>query len=225
MKKIFIDVFEDDQDIIAWQKNHKIDYDFYNILYYAKEKYELRITDMADYFGVKRQTIYNYFKLHTEALPSNVKTQIAEIYGYLTFNEVLRVEKLVQKHEIKSYPILKEALGNETHPGTMPEEYFEIYEVHPGVMHEKEFSLKLAYNFKLLWQNAINPKTKSTNVQKTNQKSSSSSTLMEHITTLNYQNSSVYTQLLLKLLTKKALGDDEDLLLHIMKYQPKSDES
>ncbi len=73
----FIDLLKDDEDIKKIEEeSKKFEHEFVNILYYAKEKYGLVITELASFFNVRRQTIYNYCKSNSNDLPEHVKEKI-----------------------------------------------------------------------------------------------------------------------------------------------------
>lgn len=159
-KKLFIDYFMDNEDLIKRSKDKKINYQFENILYYCKEKYNLTVVDLATIFNVRRQTIYNYFKNKTEELPNVIKDKLAEIYETKTFHEALGLElgfELYSEQELN--------LFNSEGISQNLEKNLEYYKYDTGIYNEPIFVISDKYDFELKFHFILN-ETKTVNENK-----------------------------------------------------------
>lgn len=150
MRKYFIDVLEKSVD-----KKHGEDIEFVNILYYAKNNYGLSVSRMADYFGVERQTVYNYFQLNSQLIPERVKQLIAYIYDVISYNEVLEIELKVFNIVNIGIPLAYENVDNSSIKDIL-EIYKELDFEMDGAI--PRITLKEHYRLGLLWNTKISKK-------------------------------------------------------------------
>lgn len=105
--RAFIDICQDDDIYLKLNKERwHGTYVFYNLLYYLKEKYKIKVTEFAKVFGVSRQRVYQYFKTNTNDLPMRIKEMITKAYNVKTFEDVIQCERDLNRFEISTQTTL-----------------------------------------------------------------------------------------------------------------------
>ena len=217
----FIDLLKDDEDIKKIEEeSKKFEHEFVNILYYAKEKYGLVITELASFFNVRRQTIYNYFKSKSNDLPEHVKEKIQMVYGVLTFNEVLDLERKVELHTQNVLPTLEVVSETEESIAQVPENYLEVYDFERIPLGFFAAVLRPEFRFERFWKTAIHDKLSHEKlVYFRKQDEQLGSELSGRLASLKKKHGEEYCKLMLKLIDKNVSAEDEDFLMHIMDYK------
>jgi hypothetical protein len=179
-------------------------YKFVNFLEYVKVVYNISVHQLASFVGVQRQSIYNYFKLESDDLPSSIKEKIAEVYNAISFEAVLEKERQREIHRIQFYePVLMAALdGSE-----VPEDLIEVFL--PFVRDDGTLMLQDEYDFQQQWYRAIyleKPYKPAINP-------------IEQRPDPSTKHSTEYMRLLISIIDKEIPKDDLNFLLYVSQYR------
>ena len=220
-KRIMIDVLKENQTINEYINNGKVEYKFYNILYYIKEKYGVTVVDLGIILNVTRQTIYNYFQIHTKELPNAVKNKIALIYGEISFDDVIKIEWLVEYETISTLPLLYDQISSDGHIfctldgksniSQMSEayevvNYTDSHESHPFI------KIKPKYNFSMIWSSYIKE------IKKKDYKPKMNNKILEILEKLEQTHSTEYLYLLLRVIQDRVEKDDDKFFIYLTNY-------
>jgi hypothetical protein len=219
-KRIMIDVLMHHKKIIEIKEVKMIDYEFVNILYYVKEKYDVSVISLSKIFNVTRQSIYNYFQMNSTELPKNIIDQIVEAYGEISFEQVLDKECLVEYETIMILPLIYEsAMHDDTFIADVSGESYisKISEVFkPTFYNHNEakgyVTIKQKYNFSSFWKSRINE------ISKINQKDDTDNRIVNLVEQLKETHSKEYLYLLLKIIQDRVSGDDDEFFIYLTKY-------
>ena len=218
--RLMIDMLKNNNQINDIIESETIVYEFCSVLYYIKEKYDISVVDLGLILDVTRQTIYNYFQLHSKDLPETIKNQIAMIYGEISFEEVINKELLVEYESIKILPLLYNSMT--------PEGYFtasmgisnvkqisKVYEEAFYVDSQPEgyIKLKANYNFAFMWKNYIKE------IKNPKKYSNENDRILNDIKELQKIHSKEYLHLLLKVIQDKVCKDDDEFFIYLTNYK------
>jgi len=216
-----IDLLEDNEQIYKIRNKFNIQYEFYNILYYIKEKYDISVVDLGTVFNVTRQTMYNYFQLNTNDLPDTIKNQVSLIYGEISFENVIEKELLVESETIDTLPLLYNQISEEGHVyGSMEgtsniSQMSEVY----GVAYYSDndphgyIRMKTKYNFYVMWKNYVKE------IKKPNKDFKVNDRILCLIQQLEKTHSSEYLFLLLRVIQDRINKDDDEFFIYLTKYK------
>ena len=215
VKLKFIDVLKDDYlKFPKFRSNFfksDLEENLCNILEYIIYEYDLKVTHIANLMGVKRQTIYNYFKLNTHELPTHVIEKINQIYGYYDFKEVLNIELILKFSGIFKYEI-QDQLDQGKPFSKIKHKYNYLFEHHKRSP-KSYIRLKKEFDFRTKWKKAYAGLKLQDNINM--------HTYVEFKEFAN-KNSVPYVEKLISLLNK-ANFDDKEIMEFLKKYTKKKE--
>ncbi|MDY0277842.1 MAG: hypothetical protein RBQ97_07135 [Acholeplasma sp.] len=219
-KRIMIDLLSHHERIIEIKEIKKIDYQFVNILYYVKEKYGISVISLSKLFNVTRQSIYNYFEMNSSEIPKNIIEQVVEVYGEISFEQVLDKECLVEYETIMILPLIYESgMHDDTFIADSSGDSYisKISEVFKPAFYNHNdgkgyVTIKQKYNFSSIWKSRINE------ISKIIQKDDTDKRIVNLVEQLKETHSKEYLYLLLKIIQDRVSGDDDEFFIYLTKY-------
>jgi len=152
----YIDVLKEDYE----RKNLIINEDdyksyFVNILRYIHKRYGIKVTELSRILNVKRQTMYNYFKVSTFSLPKLVIDKIVLVYGLKSIQSVLELELAVEFHP-QILNIIQSKVDDGIEFNKIKSKYKYLFDVNSNVPGLRTVYLKNEYDFRIKWAAAAN---------------------------------------------------------------------
>jgi len=218
--RIMIDLKAEDNKLESLIESGSVNYTFYNLLYYIKEKYDISVVDLSTIFDVSRQSIYNYFDLQTNDLPDSIKNKISIIYGEISLADVVNKELLVEYETVYLLPHLQDQISPEGHfYGSMGKlNINEMSEVYEAAYYDYDklkgyIKIKSKYNFPLMWKNYIKEMKKPIREGKIDNR------ILNLVRELENTHSIEYLYLLLKVIQDRVEKDDADFFIYLTNYK------
>lgn len=150
-----IDVFAGNSIFVNCYK--QFDYEkplFLNFLRYICIIHQINVTDLAKALNVSRQTLYNYFPLHTSQMPQVVKDKITYIYGAANFDQVIDLE-CANKFENDLSEELEEKLANGLTWRNIRVRYKYMFQELKHKEYKGQVVLRSHYRSSEIWTNVI----------------------------------------------------------------------